>query len=158
MSGTPYTSSLAQVLRGSQFSIGSATGQSDTYVLIGETIMGSFSGSKADILDTTNMQSGVYREKLPSQIDAGQLKLTYNRVSNNAGQMAVEAAFAALVPYDFQVVLPLNKKAGQVTTGDTITFSGIITGGPEFDIEVAKVAQCSVTIDITGPLSRVEGA
>ena len=153
-----YTNSKSQVLRGAAFSLGGPVGTTPTYVLVGETVSGSFSGAKRNVLDNTNMQSGQYSEKLDTQIDSGQLKLVYNRVSNDAGQVALQAAFAAGGVYQFEIALPLNPRAGQVATGDLITFAAIISGGPEFEIMVDKVAQTSITLDITGAITLVVGS
>jgi hypothetical protein len=156
MSGSTYTGSKSQVLRGSTFSIGALTGTtSETFTVIGEVTKYAFSGAKRTVLDSTNMQSGQIMEKLDAIADNGQVKVTYNRVSSDAGQVALIAAFNAGGKWDFTIQLP--KTQAQTTTGDLYAFSAIISGGPEFDGEVNAIAQESATLDISGPITFTAG-
>ena len=159
MPSNTYNGSSAQVLRGAVFNfLGPATSNASA-VAIGEVTTAEFAGGKRSTLDTSNFESGQWMEYLDTMADAGTFKVSYNRVSNNAGQVAINAAFAAGGVYSFSVVCPVNVKAGQITTGDTITFNGIITDDPgAFNLDFSKVSVGSMTVQITGPRTLVEGA
>src|SRR5579875_2472827 len=134
---TPYAGSKASEAMGTIVSIGplaTATG-SPTYTPIAEITSVAFSGAKRTVLQTTNMQSGGIAEKLDSIADFGNIKLTMNRVTNDAGQIALGAAFAAGGKYLFEIQEPVNPEIGQTTTGNLYTITAIISEGPAFDLD-----------------------
>ena len=88
--------------------------------------------------------------KLDTIIDYGQFTCTVLRVSNNAGQIAIVNANAVGGNWDFKVQLPINTKIGQTTTGDLVTFSGIVTEAGDFDLSVTKASEYTFTVDIDG--------
>jgi hypothetical protein len=106
-------------------------------------------------VDVTNFQSGPDQEFINTIRNNGSLKITGNRVSNDAGQIAVEAAFASGAVTPFTLALP--KTAAQVTTADTYTFSALVESR-EFDLEVSKEIGFTVSLKISGPVTFTVGA
>lgn len=148
----PYTGSKASEAMGSVVSIGplvTATGTA-TYVPIAEITSTEFSGAKRTVLNTTNMNSGGFAEKLDSIADYGNIKLTMNRINNDPGQLALAAAFGAGGKYLFEVQEPINAEIGQTTTGDLTKFVAIVSEGPNFSLDPTKVTVLSCTLDISG--------
>jgi len=155
----PVNPSKAQAAgTGCVVSIGGPTGGTDVFVAIGEVQTLKFGGAKRGVIDVTNFDSGGVAQKLGTILDSGQVSMSVVRVSADAGQTAVVAAFNAqpAVPYDFKVVLPLAP--GQTTTGDTITFSAIVASAGDFDVDINKEALFDFTLDITGAKTVVEGS
>jgi hypothetical protein len=152
-----YTGSKAQSGRGSALSIGGVTGSTgtETFTLIGEAKTSGISGAQWGTDDTTNFQSGADQEFLTTVRNNGSLRIDGNRVSSDAGQVAVEAAFASGSKYDFKLVLPLT--AVQTTTGDTYTFSALVEQR-EFTVDVTKAISYSVTLKISGPVTLTVGS
>jgi hypothetical protein len=144
---------------GAVISIGGVTGVgTDTFVPIGEVLTAKFAGAKRGVVTTTSFDSGGVASKLGTVLDSGNATLTTTRISGDAGQMAVLAAFNAQpsVAYDFKVVLPLAP--GQLATGDTITFSAVVSAAGDFDIDISKQSENSFTLDISGPKGFTAGA
>ena len=96
--------------------------------------------------------TGPLNQKLGTTLDFGSLTGTYNRVSTNAGQLALIAANAGGQAYDFELQLEPNLLAGQTTTGDLYKVSGIVTEAGAFDLSQAKVSSCTFTIDLNSVL------
>jgi hypothetical protein len=145
-----YTGSKASTSLGVTVSIGplaSATG-SPTYTAIGEVSSASFSGAKRTVLNPTNFQSSMI-EKSDALADPGQIKLTMNRVTNDAGQMALQAAWNAGGKYLFQVQEEPDASIGQTTTGNLYAFQAIISEGPTFDMDPNKLTVLSYTLDMS---------
>lgn len=115
-----YSGSKAQAGRGSTLAIGA------TPVTIGEVTTTGISGAQWNTVDTTNMQSGPDAEFLSTIRQNGTLKVDGNRVSSDAGQIALEAAFASGAVTPFTLTLP--KTAAQTTTGDVYSFSALVEG------------------------------
>jgi len=154
----PYSGSKANIPIDTVVSIGpsaSASGE-PTYTEIGEITAVSFSGAKRPVLSTTNMQS-TFQEKLDAIPDAGQVKLTMNRVTTDAGQIALAAAFAAGGKFLFEVAEPVNAEIGQTTTGNLNQFQAIISDGPSFDLDPMKSTVLTYTLDISGPITFTAG-
>jgi hypothetical protein len=105
-------------------------------------------GEQVTTTNNTNFDSGPIVQKLGTLLDYGTLSGTYNRVSNNAGQLALIAANANGAAYDFKLQLEPNPLAGQTTTGDLYTLSGIVTEAGAFDLSQTKVAQGTFTVDL----------
>jgi hypothetical protein len=143
--------SKAQILgAGCTLSILGQTGvtPAGTPVPIGELTDFKFSSIKRATTTNTNFDSGQTVQKLGTTLDLGSLTGTYNRVSNNAGQLALIAANANGAAYDFQLQLEPNLLAGQTTTGDLYKVSGIVTEAGAFDLSQTKVSSCQFTIDL----------
>jgi hypothetical protein len=157
----PAGTSLAQPSGvGAVVSIGGVTGASgtETFTVIGEVADAKFSGRKLATSSTTNFDSLGYARKVGTILDFGQFTCTVERVGNDAGQLALIAANASRVAYDFKVQLPINPKIGQTTTGDLITFSGLVTEAGDFDISLTKASEYTFTIEIDGAYTVVAGS
>src|SRR5215469_18382863 len=74
-------------------------------------------GSKADVLDVTNMDSPTaYREKLVTLLDAGDINFDGNLIADDATQQQVQADFDGRTLSDWSIVLPVDPATG-VTRG-----------------------------------------
>lgn len=154
-----YTASKAQAGRGVLLSIGSVSGAtlSTSWTVIGEIKNPGIKGSKVNTVDTSNTQSGIFKEFLATMMDPGSLSLTGNRVSNDAGQIAVEAAYASLLKYDWKVQYPINVQAGQSTAGDFYTFSALVESR-DFPVETEGLAGYELGLKISGAITPTLGS
>jgi hypothetical protein len=152
-----YTGSKAQAGRGSQLSIGGITGSTgtETFVLVGEIKTSGISGAQWGTDDVTNFQSGADQEFITTIRDNGTLDLAGNRVASDAGQVAVEAAFASGAKYDWKLVLPLA--LNQTATGDTYTFSALVQSR-EISVDTTKAIGWTVKLKVSGPVTLVTGS
>jgi hypothetical protein len=147
--------SKAQVLgAGCTLTIGGLTGVtgSETFLPIGELTDFKFDAIKRATTTNTNFDSGQTVQYLGTTLDYGSLSGTYNRVSTNTGQLALIAANAQGGAYDFKLQLEPNPLAGQTTTGDLYTLTGIVTEAGAFDLSQTKVAACTFSIQLNGVL------
>lgn len=154
----PYSGSKANIPVDTVVSIGpsaSASGE-PSYTMIGEIISVEFSGAKVPVLNTTNMQSTA-QEKLNGLPDYGQCKISMNRITNDAGQVALAAAWAAGGKYLFEVQEPINAEIGQTSVGNLNQFEAIISDGPAFGLDPMKATTLSYTLDISGPIDFTAG-
>lgn len=149
----PYTSSKSQIGLGTTLSIGSGTGTPETFTLIGELKTISQSGRSVSTEDVTNLQSGA-KEFIPTLVDSGTYDISGNYVGGDAGQAALETAFASLVPHNFQLQLP--KGPGQTTKGDVYTFLALVQ---EKDITLAvdKAVTFSAKLKVSGVVTSTPG-
>ena len=152
------TPSPAQTGVGATLSIGGVTGASgtETFTPVGQLQNFKHSGLKIGTADSSTLASRNKR-KLGTTVDYGQISGTVLRVSNDPGQTAMMAAGATAQAYDFEVQLEPNTEAGQTTTGDLITFSGIITEVGGFDVDLTKPMDFPFTIEIDGAWVVTEG-
>lgn len=151
MSDFTPTLSKAQILgSGCTLSIGGITGAggSDTFVPLGELSDFSFDGIKRSTTNNTNFDSGNTVQYLGTLLDYGTLSGTYNRVSNNAGQLALLAALQSGAAYDFKLQLVPNALTGQILTGDSYLLSGIVTEAGAFDLSQSKVSSEKFSIQL----------
>jgi hypothetical protein len=142
--------SKSQILgSGNTIAIGGVTGvlPAVSFVPVGEMTDGKFTGRKRATTTNTNFDSGQNVQKLGTTLDFGTFTGTVNRVSNNAGQLAIIAANASGAAYDFQVQLEPNPLINQ-TTGDLYTMSGIVTEAASFDLSMTKVSEYTFTIEL----------
>lgn len=143
-----YTGSKAQAGRGATLSIGATPG-----VLIGEITDLPFDLPEWQTVDTTNLQSGSDSEFLPTIRKTSAWTLKVNRVSTDAGQAAVQTAYSAATLTPFSLTLPAEQ--GQ-TTGDSFTFNAYVLSA-SFTISPTSVVSASLKIQISGPVTPVEG-
>jgi hypothetical protein len=144
-----YTGSKAQAGRGSTLSIGG------TPTEIGEVSEVPFTRPEWEFVETTNFDSGSDAEMLSTMRKVADITFTFNRVSSDAGQVLVEAAYVAGTITAF--VLQLPKTAAQTTTGDKYTFNAFVIGS---DIKVSpkdKVAG-TVKLQTSGPVTLTVGS
>jgi len=149
-----YTGSKAQAGRGSQLSIGT-TGTTPTFTLVGEVKSSGVSGAQWGTTDVSNFESGADQEFITTIRNNGNVKLDGNRVSSDAGQVLVEAAFSTGGVVPWKLVLPLT--AAQTTTGDTYTFNALVESR-EFTVDTTKEINYSVSLKISGPVTLVTGS
>jgi hypothetical protein len=149
---TPVASKSAVLGAGTILTIGGVTGATgtETFIPIGELTDFKFDGFKRETAQNTNFDSGQVRTDLGTILDYGTLTGTYNRVSSNAGQLALIAALQATGgnAYDFKLQLPVNPLQSQLATGDSYLISGIVTEAGSFDISQTKVSTSSFSIKI----------
>jgi hypothetical protein len=142
-----YLSSAAQAGRGSVLAIGA------TPTSIGEVKNVPLNRGKWDLVDTTNWESGSDSEQLVTIRKPGSVSFKGNRVSADAGQVLVEAAYQSGVLTAFLLTLP--KTPTQTTTGDKYAFNAFVVGSNftddvmqaiEFDIELQISGACTLTL------------
>lgn len=130
-----------------------------TTIKIGATTIGEVSsvkqsGCKWDTEDATNFASTA-KEFVPTILDWGEFSVEAKRVSTDAGQLAVVAAFGSGALTAFTITL--LKEVGQTTTGDTYTFNGIVTEA-DISLDATKLTPFSFKIKVSGAVTYTEGA
>jgi hypothetical protein len=145
-----YTGSKGQVGLGTILSIGS------TPTVVGEVKSLKLNGRKWDTDDSTNMQS-LAKEFISTIQDPGEWDIDFTRVSNDVGQIALEAAFASGAITTFTIQLPVNTKAGQSTTGDKFAFNALVTEVP-YNFETTKIDSGSCKLKMSGPMTITVGS
>lgn len=144
-----YTGSKAQAGRGSTLSIGA------TPVEIGEVSDIPFKRPEWDYVDVTNLDSGSDQEMLPTIRKASSFTVKFNRVVSDAGQIAVEAAYASGAISAFVVQLP--KSSTQTVSGDKYTFNAFVKGA-DFDVSPTKQIESSCTLQVSGSVAYTAGS
>jgi hypothetical protein len=146
----PVASKAVVIGSGTILSIVGVTGATGTPtpLPIGEITGAKFSGWKTATAKNTNFDSGNVEQSLGTLFNWGTLTATYNNVVSNPGQLALLAAAKALVSYDFTLQLPPNPLAGQTTTGNLYTISGIVTSAGAFDTDQTKVSTADLEVTI----------
>lgn len=154
-----YTGSRAQAGRGSTLAIGPLTGSggAETYVTIGEIKSSGISGAQWNTEDVSNFQSGADSEFITTMRDNGTIDISGNRVTSDAGQTAVETAFASGLKYDFKLTLPINTQAGQSLAGDAYTFSALVQSR-DISVDTSKAIGWNIKLKISGPVSLTVGS
>ncbi len=144
-----YTGSKAQAGRGTQLAIGSGP------TLIGEVKDLPLNRGKWDLIDVTNFESGEDSEQVVTIRKPGSVTFKGNRVSSDAGQALVEAAYQNGALTAFTLTLP--KTATQVTSGDKYTFNAYVVSS-DFSDEATQAIQFSVELQISGPCTLTVGS
>lgn len=112
-----YTTSKAVNGLGTVLAIGG------TPTTVGEVLDITQSGQQWKTDPSTNMQSSA-EEFITTIKSSGEYDITYNRVAADAGQIAVDAAFASGALTAFTITEP---KGFYTTTGTKFAFSGVVT-------------------------------
>jgi predicted secreted protein len=144
-----YTASKAQAGRGSVFSIGG------TPTEIGEVTDISFNRPEWDFVDVTNLDSGSDQEMLPTIRKATTFTVKGNRVAADAGQTAVETAYASAALAAFTLLLP--KTATQTVSGDKYTFSAYVKNAA-FDVAPTKQIEYNISLQTSGAVTYTAGS
>ena len=132
------------------------TSGSSTYVLVKQMKTVTYSGSKLDLEDITNLDSvGAYREYAPTLRDAGTVATEGVFAPADPGQIALTAAFDVSVPILVKHQLP--PAAGQ-TTGILQTFAAYVAERPTFDTQADKTSSFKASLKITGPITTTLGS
>ena len=115
-----------------------------SYETLAEVKTIAFSGTKADLVDVTNMDSGTVREWLPTLIDSGDIAFTANLIPGDSSQNTLISLFNNQTLTAWQVVLP--------NTLGTFSFNAYVVG-LDRDVPVDKEASISGKLKITGAIS-----
>lgn len=144
-----YTKTAAFAGRGSALQYGNGAASPFTFAVLAEVKKIQFSGTKADLADVTNMESGNVREWLPTLIDSGELSGECNLIPNDASQAQLNNFFnnQTLVPW--QVVLPNGADGNPL---GVFAFNAYVTSH-EIDIPLDKEAMISFKLKITGVIT-----
>ena len=118
-------------------------------VTIAEVIKIQRSGSKADMANVTNMDSGVFMEWLPTLLDSGEISIEMNLLPGNAAQASLLADFNGQVLSSYVIELP--------STAGHWSFSAYVTSD-DFDLDPTKQATKSVKFKITGAVTYTAGS
>lgn len=150
ISGSTLTLSIAATATGSAVAL-----TVQAFTQIGEVSSVNTNGQKWDLEDVTNFNSDRYKEFIKTLLDSGKVDVELNRVSDDAGQIALKAAFLDTVAYQMQVQFPTN--VDQVTTGDSATYAALIT---DFDdtVQIGKAIKIKCTWQRTGAITYTEGS
>lgn len=100
-------------------------------------------GGSPAILDATDLDSDA-KEKLTGLQDEGSVKLTFNYIAKDAGQVAMQNARSASSVATFKLTIP---NAGKVYTFDGYVQTFEIMGG------VDKIVEASSNVEITGAVT-----
>lgn len=144
-----YTGSQAQAGRGSTLAIGA------TPTPIGELSDVPMNRGKWNTADVTNFESGSDTEFITTIRESGTVTLKGNRVSSDAGQLAVETAYQTGAIAAFTLTLP--KTATQTTTGDTYTFKALVTGS-DFTVSTTQKIDFTIDLKVSGPVTLTVGS
>lgn len=143
-----YSGSQAIAGRGSSLSIGG------TPTLIGEIRSCTPSGNAWGTEDVTNFQSGPDQEFITTIRNNGQFKVAGNRVSTDAGQVLVEAAYASGAINSFTLQLP--KQGSQTTNGDKYVFNALVETR-DFAVEYNKEISWTLSLKVSGAVAYTAG-
>jgi hypothetical protein len=144
-----YTGSKAFVGQGSILSVETATSP-PTYQAVAEMKKVDFTGSKADQVDVTNMDSGAYREFKPTLLDAGDLSFTANYIPNDMTQQELFTLFNGRTIAHWKLGLPDSSiETEGYTTPGFWEFDGFVSAR-DFNIETDKASEITGKIKITG--------
>ena len=100
---------------------------------------------------------GVMEENLPTTVDPGIFTATGIFLPSDAGQIAMQTAFATGLANSFQV--QLKPIAGQSTTGNTYAFTGFVSKDPvPTNIDASKAATIKVEIKLDSLMTVATGA
>jgi len=157
-----YTGTKVQSGNQATVSIGTGTSTSSpgTLTVVGEVNEFNQSGTMNKSDDATNLQSTA-EEFIPTILTPGKFSGSVNRISGDAGQVAVRAAFTAAPPplVPFVVQLAKNPAIPQTTAGDKITFMGMVEEWADFGtVKPDKRVNTSFAVKISGPILLTIGS
>jgi predicted secreted protein len=139
----PYANSQAIAGRGSILQFGTGSVSPYTFSVLAEVKKIQFSGSKYDLADVTNFESGTFREWLPTLADSGEISFEANLIPSDASQAALLTAFNNATLQPWQVVLP--------NSVGTFAFNAYVSS-LERDIPLDKEATISGKLKVTGQI------
>jgi predicted secreted protein len=140
---------------GTQLQRGDGAGP-EVFTTIAEMTKVQGTGSKADVIDVTNMDSPTaYREKLVTLLDAGEIAFDGNLIADDATQQNVQADFDGRVLHNWKVVLPIDPNTSQPR--GHWDFAAYVTG-LDFDNQHDKQSTISGKLTITGPRTYTPGS
>jgi tail tube protein len=139
-----YISSQASAGRGVLLQYQNGSASPAVYVTISEMRKMSITGAKYDLADVTNVQSGAFREWLPTLADSGELNFEGNYIPGDATQDVLNTAFVNAILTGFRILF--NGATGN------IAFNAYVVG-IDRTIEVDKAITISGKLKITGPIT-----
>ena len=148
-----YTGSKAGIGLGTVLSINTGTPTTPTWTPVAELKQINQSGRQVATEDITNFASSA-KEFIPTLLDAGTWDLAGSRISGDAGQVAMEAAFQGLTLQMFQIVLP--KAGGETSTGDKFAFAALIQD-LNYSITVEKAVTFTAKLKVSGNITVTVG-
>lgn len=153
----PYTGTKAQAGNGTAVSINTGTNSTPIWTLIGEIDDFTQSGTQNKSEDATNLES-LAEEFIPTILSPGKFAGAMNRVSGDAGQLAVRASFNAVPPTLVQYQVQLLKNGSQTSSGDKYVFTAMVE---EFN-DLGKVSPSGIIktqfgFKISGPITFTAG-
>lgn len=134
-------SSQAFAGRGSKLERGNGA-TPEVFTAIAELRKITRSGSKADLADVTNMDSGAYREKLPTLLEPGEISFEGNYIPSDTTQATLQSDFDGQVLHNWEIVLPGSR--------GTWSFAAYVTALDLPDLQVDKEAMITGKLTITG--------
>lgn len=144
-----YTGSKAQSGSQTILAIGS------TPTTIGEVTNLSQSGKQNATDDTTNLQS-LGEEFIATLLKPGKWDVTLNRVSGDAGQLLLVAAFNAATVGPFTITLP--KTPTQTTSGDKYAFTALVEELDDVsDVKPDKKVTTKASLKVSGAITFTAG-
>lgn len=143
--------------KGLQLAVNTGSVSSPTYTPVGEGLSVDLA-AKMGTDDATSFDSSA-TEYIATMPDGGEIKFTANRVSSDAGQAAVQAAGPLGANAGeltmFKITAP--KASGQMTNGDSWTFSALVTEfNPAFKPD--KKTTMSGTLRVSNGITYTEGS
>jgi predicted secreted protein len=137
-------SSQAFAGRGTKLSYNPVVNPSTGFTDVAELRTIQFTGSKYDLADVTNMDSGNFREWLPTLADSGELSTSGNYIPSDLSQKDLTSFYNTARLVNWKVTLPNSL--------GVISFAGYVSS-LERDLPVDKEAMVTIKIKITGPIT-----
>lgn len=139
--------SNAFVARGT--TIGFRTNPSTSFQVLAEIKSIDFSGSKYDLDDVTNYESGNFREWITTLADSGELSFTGNYIPSDVSQQSLRGFFNAGTLVDWQITLPEAAEAEA-----PIEFSAYVSS-EDVNLPLDKAASITGKLKITGQITGI---
>jgi hypothetical protein len=153
-----YTGTKSQSGNQTIVSINTGTVSSPVWTPVGEISDFTQSGVQNKSDDATNLQSTA-DEFIPTILTPGKFSGVMNRVSGDAGQVAVKASFNAVPPTLVQYQVQLPKLPTQSTKGDSLTFLAMVE---EFNnignVKPDKKIATQFAFKVSGPITETLGS
>ena len=143
-----YTTTAAISPLGGTLAINTGTVSTPTYVTIAEIKDITWGERVNRTADATNLSSTA-EEFIATLPSSGNMKVVCNRIDNDPGQLAIEAAWRARTTKLYQLTYP--KTATQTTNGDVYIFSAIVEAAtPAQQFKPSDVINYEFTLKISG--------
>ena len=144
-----YTATKAQAGRGTTIAVGASP------TVVGECDNFPMDRNKWVTADATNFQSGSDSESIATIREGAAFTITGNRVSTDAGQVLVEAAYQAGTPLQFTVTM--QEESGETTNGDKCVFNALVLGS-SWKITPKDSVKFSIDLKVTGAIAYTQGS
>jgi len=139
-----------------------------TYTQVGEISEFNQSGTVNKTDDTTNLNS-IAEEFIPTILTPGNFSGTMNRVSDDAGQIAVQTAFGGIIGstptpptlnyWKVQLAMNPNLATPQTVQGDSLIFLALVEEFSDFGtVKADKAVKTTLKLKISGAIYRTLGS